>query len=420
MSCTIILQSTTGIEASWKASWQVLPATRPEQSFHSANLIFERDTLPTVFSFHPDRLHCYLVTTGGRVEVEAAPDFLVDALEATTTSGSGKTAVTLLAPAHNGNLILADIFRQRMQDLEYIEKVVTLAEPLQPYDGQVWPSTAGLLELVKGSAGAIRMRASSLPISDSDWIPETLTLLQNELYNRLPRPLAVPDLRRRTLAFLEGSGMLPDTGGCATQFYSAARSLGVDVVVLGAPGHWIQGPEYRHWCKEFIPIEFGHDAGFASRIVAALRQSSTPVEALLTTFDSYHVAVSQAAGELGLPHEPTGAYEIATDKFRLSAFEGRTCFRATGIPNLIDTALTKALPWPVIVKPCRGWGSELVFRAANSQQLITWANSINTASSHGTEFLIEPYCDGPEVDINFAMYGGEVLFWGQFSFVPCV
>ena len=27
---------------------------------------------------------------------------------------------------------------------------------------------------------------------------------------------------------------------------------------------------------------------------------------------------------------------------------------------------------------------------------------------------MEHYCDGPEVDINFVMYDGEVLFWGMY------
>ncbi|EME40076.1 hypothetical protein DOTSEDRAFT_65943 [Dothistroma septosporum NZE10] len=315
----------------------------------------------------------------------------------------------LVAPAYAGSIVLDDIVRRRLQDLECVESVTTLARPLQQYDGRQWSATTGLITLITGSAAAIRLRITAPAFPQV--IEKTFSLLEHELYSRLPGRLTVPDLRRRTLAFLEGSEILPNTGGCSHQFYCAAASLGVDIVVLGTPGHWLQSPDFSHWRKEFIPIEFGHDVGFPSRIVEAIKQSSEPVEALLTCFDSYHIAVSQAASELGLPHEPTPAYQIATDKFRLSAAEGRKCFLATGIENVIKTAQSEDLPWPVIIKPCRGWGSELVFRANNAQELAAWASSINSATSHGTEFVVEPYCDGPEVDINFVMYNGEVLFW---------
>ncbi|KAH6642802.1 ATP-grasp domain-containing protein [Boeremia exigua] len=423
MSCLIVLQSVDGSEASWKASWTVPPVTNADQSFQSADVLFLRLSAPANFTSTERPLRCYIEDANrGRRELQAttlghpcALDFLVDTLNATTRSTSstesnaGQTAIKLVAPAHAGNIGRADIVRQRMQDIDYVEAVATLAQPLQQYDGRPFPDTDDLVTLIKHSAGAIRLRVNAL--SSSGWLLDTLSVLESELTNRLPTLLTVPGLRRRTLAFLEGSGFLPDTGGCARQFYTAAISLGVDVIVLGVEGHWLQGPEYSHWRKAFIPIEFGHDAAFPSRIVAAVKRSGEPVEALLTTFDSYHAAVSEAAAELGLPHEPTAAYQVATDKYQLSAIEGRKCFLATGIEDLIQTALTKDVTWPAIVKPCRGWGSELVFRADNATQLVTWARTINLATSHGTQFVIEPYCDGPEVDINFVLYNGELLFW---------
>ncbi|KAK1912733.1 hypothetical protein P3342_004669 [Pyrenophora teres f. teres] len=422
MSCLIVLQSADGSEASWKASWTVLPVTNADQSFQSANVLFLRLSAPANFTLPQHSLRCYIEDPDrGRLELQAATlghphalGFLVDTLKATTRSASstalnaGQTAIKLVAPAHAGNITRADIVRQRMQDIEYVEAVAALAQPLQQYDRQPFSDTDDLVTLIKHSVGAIRLRANS---PSPGWVLDTLSVLESELFNRLPSRLTVPNLCRRTLAFLEGSEFLPDTGGCATQFYSAAMSLGVDVIVLGVEGHWLQGPEYSHWRKAFIPIEFGHDAAFPSRIVAAVKGSGEPVEALLTCFDSYHVAVSQAAAELGLPHEPTAAYQVATDKYRLSAIEGRKCFLAIGIEDLIQTALTKDLTWPAIVKPCCGWGSELVFRADSATQLVAWATTINPATSHGAQFVIEPYCDGPEVDINFVLYNGELLFW---------
>ncbi|KXS97428.1 hypothetical protein AC578_8825 [Pseudocercospora eumusae] len=420
MSCRIILRSRDGIEAVWSVSWKLQPVIASDQPFYTADIIFQSHAVPIDFPFRQDLLRCHIEDHTGKNRIRVrvgelghpqARNFLFDTLEATTKPfvKGGETGIKCVAPIHAGNIIRADVLRQRMQDLEYIETIVTLAQPLQHYAGGTWPPSMDLLSLLKASAGAIRLRAAVR--SASDVLHQQLALLELDLHNRLPSPLCIPHLRRRTLAFLEGSELLPNTGGCATQFYTAARSLGIDVVVLGVDGHWLQGTEYSHWRKTFLPIEFGHDSAFPARIVAAIKQSREPVEALLTCFDSYHVAVSQAAHELGLPHDPPEAYKIATDKFELSAFENRRCFRATGTEHLSKLALTEDIPWPVIVKPCRGWGSELVFRADSPQQLMTRTKCISTATSHGSEFVIEPYCDGPEVDINFVLYDGELLFW---------
>lgn len=421
MSCRIVVKSAHGSEASWKASWGVA-AVQTGQSFQSSDVIFQKDSVPANFALCDGSSRVYFESTGGsRTELQVADlghhsalEFLFDTLEVTALETAQKgqdhqTAVKLVAPAEKGNLIRADILRQRLQDLEYIDKTATFAQPLQQYDGQSWTATTSLVTLIQTSAGAIRIR-----VTPDMCTGEALLALEGELHNRLPSPLAIPGLRRRTLAFLEGSELLPDTGGCSTQFYSAAASLGIDVVVLGVQGHWLQSAKYRCWYKAFIPIEFGHDADFPSRIVAGVRKYPEPVEALLTCFDSYHVAVSQAAIELGLPHEPTPAYEKATDKFQLSAFEGRACFVAASVQDAVKIAQTEDLPWPVIIKPCRGWGSELVFRVDSSEELAVRANRMNS-TSHGTNFVIEPYCDGPEVDINFVLYDGELLFWGLFS-----
>lgn len=417
MSCLIVLQSPDGSAASWQVSWTVLSVTNASQSFQSADVLFSPLSVPVNFTLSEHPLHCYIEDPGrDRLELQAATlghphalEFLVDTLKATTQSAS-QTAIKLVAPAHGGNIARADIVPRRMQDIEYLDVVVALAQPLQQYNGQPFSDTDDLVTLIKHAVGAIRLRADS---TSPGRVLDTLSDLESELFNRLPSRLTVPGLRRRTMAVLEGSEMLPDTGGCATQFYSAAMSLGVDIIVLGVEGHWLQGPKYIHWRKAFIPIEFGHDAAFPSRIVAAVKSSGEQVEALLNCFDSYHSAVSQAAAELGLPHEPTAAYQVATDKYQLSAIEGRKCFLANGIEDLIQNALTKDLTWPAIVKPCRGWGSELVFRADSAAQLVAWAKTINPATSHGAQFVIEPYCDGPEVDINFVLYNGELLFWGK-------
>lgn len=60
MSCLIVLQSADGSEASWKASWTVLPVTNTDQSFQSANVLFLRLSAPANFTLPEHSSRCYI------------------------------------------------------------------------------------------------------------------------------------------------------------------------------------------------------------------------------------------------------------------------------------------------------------------------------------------------------------------------
>ncbi|QKX59852.1 uncharacterized protein TRUGW13939_06994 [Talaromyces rugulosus] len=410
MAYKVVAKPVDGSEASWTVSWKIV-GHESKQSFQSADITFEQSSAPVDFALHDAGVRVFLESAkGDRSELQPADlghpqafEFLLETLEA--TGEKGPRAIKLVTPHDKGNIIRSDIVPQRMQDLEYIEKTTAFAQPLQLFSGEEWTASTEFATLFKSSAGVIRLRdIPTTQITDA-----ALQVLESELHNRLPTPLVVAGLKRRTIVFLEGSEVLPNRGGCAARFYGAAESLGIDLVVLAVEGHWLQGSEYAHWRKAFIPIEFGFDADFPSRIVAAVRQYDGPVDGILTIFDSYQIALSIAATELGLPTEPTSAYEVATDKYKMSAFEGRKSFVAASAEEAMKIAQTEDLPWPIIVKPCRGFGSELVFRVDNIEQLAAVAGRMNSAR-HGTEFVIEHYCDGPEVDINFVVYDGKILF----------
>jgi hypothetical protein len=420
-------------EASWKVSWKIAghESLSKKQSFQSSDMVFEPHSVPIDFTPRSVGLRLFLESAeGGRSEKLQPADlghpkafkFLLDTLEATVLGGQkGPRAIKLVTPCDKGNIVQADILPRRMQDLEYIEKTVAFAQPLQHFAGEEWTASTEFVTLFKSSAGAIRLR--DIPTT-TQTIDAALHVLESELHNRLPIPLAIAGLRRRTVVFVDGQGTRPHRGGYAAQFYGAAESLGIDVVVLAAEGHWLQGgSEYGHWRKAFIPLEFGHeeDPEFPSRIVAAVRKYGEPVDGILTIYDSRQVGVSKAASELGLPTEPTSAYEVIGNKYETSVFEGRKSFKVATHDEAMRIARTEDLLWPIIVKPCRGYGSELVTKIDNIEQLEAATDSFKSTAKHGTDFVMEPYCNGPEVDINFVMYDGEVLFWGMcvtFLFYP--
>lgn len=429
-------------EAAWTVSWTIprnpisTELGQPSPFFQSLDVIIE-PILAGASTDSPFRLrntsgvHIFLESEEGgstrRGEVQpsnlgslAAFEFLLDALEAsispTTTAAAGTagtasrpTAIKLVVPRGNGNIIRSNILSKRLQDLEYIEKTVDFAQPLQLFaNGEGWNASTDLIACFKGAAGAIQL----CDASSGQTVEEALGILEEELHNRLCIPLVLAGLKRQTILLIEGGDSLPYRGACSAQIYEAAHSLGIDIILLADENHELRRPEYSHWYKDFIPVRAGDDSGFPSRIVAAVRQYKGQIDAILSVFESLHVAISKAVEELGFPHEPTSAYHVATDKFRLSAFEGRNSFEASSTEEAMKIARTENVPWPIIIKPCRGWGSELVYKLDTIEQLEATASCMNT-ERHGARFVMEHYCDGPEVDINFVMYEGEVLFWGM-------
>ena len=67
-------------------------------------------------------------------------------------------------------------------------------------------------------------------------------------------------------------------------------------------------------------------------------------------------------------------------------------------PTWLPTALPGELPFPVLVKARRGFGSRHIYRAANATELefflrYTAADSMVQAECLGTEFSIDVFCD---------------------------
>ncbi|KAE8855436.1 hypothetical protein PTNB73_10093 [Pyrenophora teres f. teres] len=335
--------------------------------------------------------------------------FLVDILQRTTTTHAPQ-AITLIAPRGHGNIMRADIVSKRMHDVDNVEATATLAEPLQLYTDESWTASTSLSTLFRTAAGAIRLSPLSVVSIADAW-----TALERELEKRLSLPLLLTGLKRRLLFMVEGGLGFPFGGACSWQLYETAKSLGIDLVVLAEEGHALkQQPEFGHWYHHFIPIQCGYDTEFPARIVSAVKQyeqdSGRSADGLLTAYESYHVAVATAAQQLGLSHEPLSAYEVATDKFKTSLSEGRKSYTASSVDQALHIARTEDLPWPLIIKPCRGWASELVFKVDDIEQLEQAAPRMRS-DSHGAQFVMEHYCSGPEVDINFVLYNGEVCFW---------
>ncbi|KAI0862975.1 ATP-grasp domain-containing protein [Xylaria cubensis] len=240
-----------------------------------------------------------------------------------------------------------------------------------------------------------------------------MRLLDTELSNRLSFPwLSKEPLKRKTLALVEGGRRRPDLGGNGETVFTAAQAFGIDMVVLDNPGHWLDGPKWAHWRKEFIPIEAGlqSDAVFTARVVNAIRAWGGHLDGIVTFCDHYTEPVAEAALQLSLPTLAPAAYALATDKFRLRVFEGHEAYRATSLEEATSIVQEQKLGFPLIMKPIVGYLSEGVVKIDDISHLSAGVETIKV-DRHGADFTIEKYCDGPEVDANFVLSDGELLFF---------
>jgi hypothetical protein len=362
--------------------------------------IFVETSSETVKEVGPDELRS-----------PAAFNFLLECLSAATSiCGSRDRAVKLIIPRVQGYIVRSDIIPLRLIDCPLAGSVASFSEPRQYFSGQAIGNDTfeRIQDAFVAAAGGVLLVCNCEPGCN---IQSDLLSLESELQNRLSFPWIIEHQPpRQTLAMLCGGRYSPEHGGTGNGIYPAAKALGIDIVVLDSPGHWLEGPDYAHWREAFIPIELGRDPGFPKRLVEAIRNYGKKIDGLVTFFESHLVAVATAAAELSLPAQPPKAYEIATDKYKTSIAEGHKAYRASNLDEAMTIAHEVNLSYPLIVKPCRGWSSEGVSRVQNASELSAAINAIDT-ERHGTAFVIEEYCDGPEVDANLVLCDGELLFF---------
>ncbi|EED17634.1 oligopeptide transporter, putative [Talaromyces stipitatus ATCC 10500] len=134
------------------------------------------------------------------------------------------------------------------------------------------------------------------------------------------------------------------------------------------------------------------------RIVAAVRSYDKPIHALVTVNNAGAIGTARACQILGFRSAPPKSYIIAGDKFKTREMETDSggAFKVFNLDELHARLLSKTHPpieYPVIVKPCMGWGSECVLKVQTEGELI------------------QAYIEGPEVDANFILIDGDVTFF---------
>lgn len=211
----------------------------------------------------------------------------------------------------------------------------------------------------------------------------------------------------KTLAVIDGH-LNPES---YTPFREAAREFGIKYVVFDRPGHWISEPSYSHLHDGFFPLDMNSDEAFYARIVDAVRAYGH-VDGIVAIASYCLPPVAKAASILGLPTMPAEAVALSVNKYETRVLDGDAGPVAL-VEDVSDLqtrlAEGKIIPqYPMIVKPIIGTGSAHVYRADTEGEMIA---ATRQASTSGKKIIVEAYIDGPELDVNFVLLDGEILFF---------
>jgi biotin carboxylase len=338
-------------------------------------------------------------------------DFLRDLLLAAISSPAGRgKAAKIILPRVSGYIVRSDIIPLRMVDCPHVISVTSFSEPQQWFpEGQITNHmTKQLLDVIAASAAGILLDTQE-SLAD---VASDLDVLEGELQNRLSFPWLLKErLPKQTLAMVRGALRPPENGGTGSNIYSAAKAMGIDVVVLDYPEHWLANPEHANLIDAFLPLHnIERDDELPNRIVDALANYGKPIDGITTFFETYTPAIARAAELLSLPTAPPASFEIAVDKYKISVAEGHVAHHASSFDEALAIAAKPELKYPMIVKPCRGWSSEGVSKVESASDMANAIKAIDI-DRHGTQLVIEEYCDGPEVDANLILCDGELLFF---------
>ncbi|KAI1841259.1 hypothetical protein JX266_012571 [Neoarthrinium moseri] len=335
------------------------------------------------------------------------------------TSSFEATLKVVLVP-HNGYLCRSDILDIRMQHSEHADSVIRLSTSGSHHSSVPDEGVNTLLDLLALSPGALLGKKSEASYID------TLRGIDDDLKNRLSFDwvLATPP-PSRTVAVVGGRPAFDmKRGSYGSQGpFEAAQGLGISVIVLDRSGHWLEGDTYAYLRDDFIAIDVTKEAELPSNIAKSL--SGRAIDGIVTFSDEYVIATAKAAELMGLPTEPVRAILQAHYKDETRKLVNNPNVQALRLESAaqLDDASTAerlaTLRYPLIVKPCRGGASRGVKKVhdQDSMRQAIQAMEEEGFAKHGV--LLETYVDGPEVDANFVLWDGELLFCEISDDFPC-
>ncbi|KAH6686235.1 hypothetical protein F5X68DRAFT_208578 [Plectosphaerella plurivora] len=353
------------------------------------------------------------------IDLETKPanpvwDLLAQGLTQSSTQGDGRALIVrLFLSLQEGYIARCDFLERRFEGCQQVVAAAGFLKPLAAVSKVSHPQTNPFDTMLLAVGGILAVTETSQKV------PELRLFLDEETNRRLAASwvLSQPVARRRVF-WVQGREDFESIG----RAYQAAWALGISLVIADQPRHWLEsdtGP-YAHLREAFVPFDITVDEGLAQRIIDAVRAYPLPIDGVVSISDGRLPAVARASEVLGLATSPPGAYDLAGDKgaTRRLEEEGRPSesFTISSLDELEEVVASRGshIRYPLIVKPCTGWNSDCVAKVDNLDQLrdaVSRASARHASAPKSSKgVVVEPYIDGPEVDANFVLLDGEILF----------
>jgi hypothetical protein len=280
---------------------------------------------------------------------------------------------------------------------------------LAPFHGTIGMTSDGLGHL----AGALESAIGALFFSLDTRLPD----LELELDQRLSLPWLLQERPQERRVCVVLDFVNPNV---TRSRWEAAAALGVKVVVLSSGSWWGTDGNHGydgldHLREGFLSVDLTPDAQLWQRIVDSIKTYPHRINGIFTPTDTYLVGVARAAQALGLFTNGPEPNSISSNKSltrQLLDPLSTECFSVRSIREL-ESRLASPEPvgFPVVCKPSIGRGSEGVFKADSEDALRhAVAKSLEASGLHPSGVLVEPYVNGPEVDVNLVLRDGRLLY----------
>lgn len=350
-------------------------------------------------------------------------------------------ALKLILPAITGYVVQSNIIQARFHACPNIKSVAGFLQPgerIEAFSAIQNGSVTSLQQLYQFFSQTIGAVHAVNPKISSPW--KLLDDIEIEFRDRLGLQFLLPDpVPRKRIGLVQGLNYRP--GIVQSKYYRMSLELlphlNVDLVVFDEPGSCMEDPKgpYAHLRESFYAFDLTPDDGFVERLYLATKDKR--LDGLTSRFDAVFEKVATVAQALHVPTAPPSAMKIATNKYltritcdqlnkeRSSQDSHDQVIHVKSKQELEarlkDPINPLRIHYPVVVKPTRGWASYGVAKAVDELELVEnveWATGYITGFDD-SQVMIEPYCDGPEIDINVAMWDGEVTFFDISDNAPC-
>eukprot|EP00276_Gloeochaete_wittrockiana_P007335 CAMPEP_0184659736 /NCGR_PEP_ID=MMETSP0308-20130426/30845_1 /TAXON_ID=38269 /ORGANISM="Gloeochaete witrockiana, Strain SAG 46.84" /LENGTH=553 /DNA_ID=CAMNT_0027099787 /DNA_START=35 /DNA_END=1696 /DNA_ORIENTATION=+ len=199
--------------------------------------------------------------------------------------------------------------------------------------------------------------------------------------------------------------------------FDRAVELGVKIVLVDLPGTWA-APMVEH----YLQVDTLDHDNAAPTAIKMIKDLNLPIDGICTFWENDTPLCGQIATGLGMIGNSYESCMTCRSKYNTRAAMEKAGLRIPAYKKIrndidLEDGITK-VPFPAVLKPVFGAEAQGATKVTNAEEAraayfaVKKLLSVNydTIYSWGVEFILEQYLDGEEVDVDFLLFDGKVVF----------